>query len=205
MADEITIETFTGDTAPAPEALSDEQKTFLTEHAADLTDEVATKYSIEKPTAPIEPVVRNEDDKGKKKDDDDDDTLPEDKEAINKVVDAKLTPIQQKIDHQTNVMEANNFVIAHPEYSKYREAIIKHMEHPAYKNIPVDRIAFIVAGPDLEKIGAQKEREAAAKAAGTKAGGSTVRQQSGGGKDWSTATPAEVAAQRAQVLGQGSR
>ena len=55
--------------------------------------------------------------------------------------------------------------------------------------------------PFLQKIGAQKERDAAAAAAGSHSGGSSARPAGGQVKDWSTASKEEVAAQRAKVLG----
>ena len=62
----------------------------------------------------------------------------------------------------------------------------------------------MVAAGDLQKMGAQKEREAAAAAAATQNKGSQVRK--GGGKvDWVNAPKDQYELQRSQVLGrQGS-
>ena len=200
---ELTIETVT---TVEPADLSDDQKTFLEEHKADLTDEQATKYSITKEVKvekEIEPETRIKEEKietKKEEKEEDEEVAPEDEAAITKVVQKQLNPVQKRMEEQANIIETTNFIAAKPEFSKYRDTIIKHMNHPAYKNIPVDRIAKMVAGDDLIKIGAQKEREAQTKAAATKAGGSSVRTTPTG-KDWHTATKEEFEAQKASVLG----
>jgi hypothetical protein len=129
-----------------------------------------------------------------------DEVAPEDEAAISKVVARQLNPVQKRMEEQANIIETTNFLAAKPEFAKYRDTIIKHMNHSAYKNIPVDRIAKMVAGDDLMKIGAEKEREAQKKVAETKAGGNTVRTTPTG-KDWHTATKEEFEAQKASVLG----
>ena len=129
---------------------------------------------------------------------------PEDEKAIGRVVAKQLDPVTKRITEQANQIEATNYTTEHPEFSKYREVIIKHMNHSAYKNIPVDRIAKMVAGDDLMKIGAQKERDAQKKALETKAGGNTVRTTPVG-KDWHSATKEEFEAQKAAVLGRSGQ
>lgn len=125
---------------------------------------------------------------------------PSDKKVVSTIITKQLDPVQKRLEEQSNLIETTNFIAANPDYSKYRESIIKHMNHPAYRNIPVDRIAKMVAGDDLIKIGAQREREAAQKAASTKAGGSSARIQPSG-KDWLTASKDDFEAQKAAVLG----
>jgi len=154
---------------------------------------------------PIEPAVRmvtEEVTVDPPKDESEPEVDPTDEKTINKLVSKQLDPVTKRIEQQSNLIEATNFIAANPDYSKYRDSIIKHMNHPAYKNIPVDRIAKMVAGDDLIKIGAAREREAQAKAAATRTGGSTPRLTPTG-KDWHTATKEDYNAQRAAVLGQG--
>jgi hypothetical protein len=156
---------------------------------------------------PIEPETRVPEEKPtpeSKPESEEEEIVPEDEATITKVVQKQLTPFQKKVEEQTNIIEANNFIAVKPEFSKYRETIIKHMNHPAYKNIPVDRIAKMVAGDDLMKIGAEREREAQKKVLETKAGGNTTRLTPTG-KDWHTATKEEFEAQKASVLGRSGQ
>jgi len=154
---------------------------------------------------PIEPVVRmvtEEVTEDTPKDESDAEVDPEDDKVINRLVDKRLNPVTKRIEEQSNMIEVTGFITINPDYAKYKESIIKHMNHPAYKNIPVDRIAKMVAGDDLIKIGAAREREAQAKAAATRTGG-TAPRITPTGKDWHTATKEDYNAQRAAVLGQG--
>jgi len=200
----------------APDDLSDEQKTFLEEKKADLSDEQAEKFGLEK-----EPEVVDPDDvkvqtrvpikkKSKKKDDepeDDEETDPEDERTIGKVVKKEVQPIldsqkeqQQHQQRLTDQAEVDGYLREKPEFSKYRGVLLKYMANPAYSNIPVSRLINIVAGEDLQKIGAKKEREAAKKAAETKSPGSSARKPSGKGKNWHTAPKDDFQAKRAEVM-----
>jgi hypothetical protein len=90
-----------------------------------------------------------------------------------------------------------------PEVGKYRNAMLTYMKDPAYAKIPAKNIFNIVAGNDLIKLGAQKEREAAAKANGTRIESNSGRPGDNGGakKDWGNASKEEMAAKRAEVFG----
>jgi hypothetical protein len=145
-----------------------------------------------------EPDTRGEDEKKK---DDEEDIDDEDEKTISKIVDKKLSPLQQKIREQNDEIEVNTFLQDNPEYSKYKPAIMKYVKHEAYQRIPIANIAAIVSSKDMQKIGARKEREAQKKVASTKSGGSQVRKTSGGSVDWSKATPQEVEAQIQKVKG----
>ena len=153
----------------------------------------------------IEPTVRmvtEEVPEKETKETDPEEVDPDDEKTISKLVSKQLDPVTRRIEQQSNLIETSNFISANPEYAKYRETIVKHMNHPAYKNIPVDRIAKMVAGDDLIKIGAAKEREAAAKAAATRTPGSAPRFTPTG-KDWHTASKDDYKAQRAAIFGHG--
>lgn len=136
----------------------------------------------------------------KKDGEEDDEVLPEDKKVISKVVNDALTPLQNQLQEQADQAELTNFVSDNPEYSKYKDTIKVYMKHPAYKNIPVKNIAAIVASKDMQKLGAQKEREAREAAEATRGGGSTARLAPGQ-KDWSTASKEEFEAKKAEVFG----
>lgn len=216
MDDEITIESIES-TVESPDQLSEEQKTFLEEHKAELSDEQAAKFGVTKEPAEIKPEVRGGETpkpevKPKPKDgegaDEDDEIDPETEKIVQKVVGRQLSPLQEQIKKQQEALQAqqdkveiDSYIAANPDFSKYRKAIETYAQHPAYKNIPISNIAAIVASKDLMKIGAQKEREAAEAAARSKSGGNNARPTGSGGKDWSTATPEEVQAKRNEIMG----
>lgn len=204
--------------ATEPDKLSDEQKTFLQENKDNLTDEQATKFGIEKTEKPINPddvtpEVRGGQPPPKKKDgegevdDKGDEIDPEDEKNIGKIVDKrvgdKLSQVVASNQQIADELEVNRLIVERPEYTKFKAVILKYAAHEAYKNVPIKNIAAMVAADDLIKIGAQREREAQKKAADTRGGGSTTRKVATG-IDWSKATPEQVAAQKAQVLGRPS-
>jgi hypothetical protein len=203
--EDLTIEAVT---TVEPDALNDTQKGFLEEHKDELSDEQAEKYGITKEIKPesIKPEVRGNGDeppakppKKEEAEDDDEEVLPEDKKVISRVVSEALSPLQKQLQEQADQAELTNFISSNPDYAKYKPAIEVYMKHPAYRNIPVKNIATIVAAKDLQKMGAQKEREAQAAANATKGGGSTARLVPGQ-KDWSTATKEEFEAKKAEVF-----
>jgi hypothetical protein len=197
-----------------PAQLTDEEKTFLTDNAAELEDEVATKYGVTKPSpAPINPEVRGgppesekpkEDAGGGKSDDDDEE---DEIRKLSKSVDEKLNPIQQRLRESEDILEVDTFIRQNeskiPNVGKYRDAILTYMKNPAYAKIPAKNIFNIVAGDDLIKLGAQKEREAADRARNTQiqSSGGRATEIDGSKKDWSTATKEEYEAERVKVLG----
>lgn len=201
---ELNLETVT---AVAPEALTEDQKSFLDENKADLTDEQAIKYGYkETPIDPekIEIITRG----GKRveapaKPDEEDPDLaemdPEDKKRIDKLIEKRVTPVQQQLQQQNDELEVNTYLLEHPEYGKYKGAILKYVAHPAYAQIPVKNIAAMVSADDMQKLGAQKEREAQRKVAETRNPGSGGKKPSGE-KDWHTASKEEYNAKLAEVL-----
>jgi len=202
----------------APGELSEEQTTFIKENAEGLTDEqketfkeVLEAEEEEEKEIDLEKVTPEsregepEPPKPDVKPDEEEDVAPEDEEAIGKVVDKRIEPITkalgevQKIKDQA---EVDSFIRVKPEFEKYRAVALKYMAHPAYKNVPVNNIMSIVAGKDLQKLGAQKERDAKKKADDTKSPGDPVREPGKGKVDWKKAPKADFDAQRQKVLGQ---
>ena len=210
--EDLTLETIVG---LDPADLTDEQKTTLEEKKADLTPEQAEKFGIEleeKEPEDIDPKkvkIKTRTPEPKKKGEpeptgDDDEVDPEDKKTISKIVDDKLTDFTGKLDEVQKVkdqQEVSDFVADRPEFKPYRGVMLKYLAHPAYKNIPVENIAKIVAGEDLQKLGAKKEREAAEKAKATQDSGTTVRKPSKGKTDWQTASKEEFEKKKNEVMG----
>jgi len=204
----------------SPEELSEDQTTYLRENVDDLTDEqkVTFKEVLEEEEEEIDlDKVKPESRVPKKKkpaeptepEDDDDETAPEDKAVIDKRVDQRVKPLEEKIDAQAKRAqkladegEVDAFIRGKPEFAKYRGVALKYMGHSAYSNIPVHNIMAIVAKEDLQKMGAKKERDARKKTDDTKSPGGSVRKPGEGKIDWSKASKEEVEAHRAKVLGQ---
>jgi len=130
-------------------------------------------------------------------DEEEDDVDDEDEKRINKIVDKR---VGSKLQELENKQEVDSFLLAKPEYTKYKGAILKYVSHPAYSKVPIYNIAAIVAAKDMKKLGAKEEREAQKTVDKTKSPGTTARKTDGGKIDWATATPAEVAAQRQKIL-----
>jgi len=209
---ELTIETVT---ATPVEELTDDHKTFLQEHAEELSDEQKETFKSvltkeEKKEEIIDPDKIEIEERNKAKEikedkptEDDPEVDPDDEKAISKVVDRKLKAVQEQLKEVQALRdeaEVTAFIQAKPEFSKYKGAMLKYLAHPTYKNIPVHNIAAIVASKELQQLGAQKEREAQKKVAETKDKGSTVRQPVGK-VDWHTASKEDYQAQRARVFG----
>ncbi len=186
-----------------PDALSDDEKTFLTEHKEELTTTEATKFGIQTETK-VEPEVKSTVQppvKKEKEGEDDEDVLPEDEAAITKVVNKRIAPFENQVKQQQDVIDVNNLIVSRPEYAPYREQILAYAKHDAYKQIPIHNIAAIVTAKDQQKIGARKEREAQKKVAETKEGGTTARPVDGKKIDWHNATADDYKAKRAEVFG----
>jgi len=193
----------------APEELSDGQKAFLEENKDNLTDEQAAKFGIEKEQEEeqvnldeIVPETRTEIEKQKERIRKEEEEIdPDDEATISRVLEKKVGPLEKELRATKDQIEVDAFIRDNPEYAKYRGVALKYMANPAYSNIPAHNIMAIVASKDLQKLGAQKEREAAENAKKTRGGGSSFRKPGGGGIDWSKASAEEVAAKKAEILG----
>lgn len=134
--------------------------------------------------------------------DDDDGMDPDDKARISKVVDKRLSPIEERLQKQQDEIEVNDYILNNPEMSKYKPVILKYMASPAYKSVPVKGIAAIVAASDMQKIGAAKERAAQRKVAETKNGGAATRGAEPVKFNPTTASFTEMEREIARVKGQ---
>ena len=210
MADapEITLESITS-TVETPDSLSEEQKTFLEEHKSELEPDVAEKYGIE--LDPIEPVINKKEDPAtppKEGDDGDDgEPDPDDVKVIEKVARKIMAPAVAQAEAMRIETELQAELGKHPEYKPYEKQIRTFVNHENrigfIKNgLPVSSVVLEAIAPHLQKIGAQKERDAAAAAAASHGGGSSARPVAQPTKNWSNASKEEVAAKRAEVLGQ---
>src|SRR3990167_4590996 len=166
----------------SPDELDDSQKTFLQENADNLTDEQKETFKdiLEKK----------------------EEINPDDEQVIKKVVEKRIKPVADILQRVKDEQEVDAFLRVKHELSKYRDVIIKYVQHPAYANIPVYNIAAMVTTKDLQALGAEKEREAAKKAKDTGGDGGTQRKATSGKTDWAKASKEEFEAQKAIILGQ---
>jgi len=199
-------------TAKENDAISDDERNYLTENKDLLTDDEAKKFEIskepEKPPEPVvpetrfktpEPTPKKEE---KKPDEGVDDLFGDDTKKTEQVLEEKLQPIQEQMQETRDIADVDGYIRSNPDYGKYRESMLTYLKHPAYRNIPVQHVATIVASKDLQKLGAQKERAAQQNAnASATGGGNTARPQTSQPKDWRTASKEEFDAKTNEVLG----
>jgi len=185
--------------AVEPDDLTDEHRTFLEENKADLTDEQAEKFGIEReeeeeeeePRIRIAPTPT-------KKIEEEEEIDPDDQKRINKIVDQRMK--EAGVGDTRNQLEVDAAIRNDSELASYRDRALKYMKvHPTL--VAQDALA-IVSGKDREKIGAKKEREAIKRANESVGSGTSARKTTpSAGKDWSKASPEEMAAKRDEVLG----
>ncbi|MDD5726281.1 MAG: hypothetical protein PHC53_02615 [Patescibacteria group bacterium] len=115
----------------------------------------------------------------------DDDIDPEDEAKISKVLDKRLGPVMDELDaerqqaaEQQEEAELQTFLTECPQFKPYEAKIRKWAKHESRKNLPLLSIAYEIAGPDLERIGAERERKAAQDAAASATGGGSTRTES---------------------------
>jgi hypothetical protein len=125
---------------------------------------------------------------------------PQDIKTIGDIVEKQTASVKKQLQETADRLEVESFIQEKPEYSKYKQVMLKYLQHPVYSKIPVKNIAAIVASSDLMKLGAKAEREAQAKANSTKGPGTTVRSPLGGQKDWHSVSRQEFEEQKRRVL-----
>lgn len=210
----MNLDDIIGNAEKTSETISTDEKTFLTENKDNLTDEDAKRFGIDITPVVPDPATRGGapvDDKLKVDADgkpivEDDEDNPEDVKKINKMVSAQVDPIRQQMQTQNDVLEVDGFLRGNAEkypvrggIYTYREPMLKYMK--VYTNVPADAVFRIVAGDELMRIGAVREREAAVKAGGTRITSSSVRTADKGKKDWGAASAEDFKAKKAEVLG----
>ena len=101
-------------------------------------------------------------------------------EDIERVIDSKIEEKVSRIEKsQSSEMLLQDFLAQYPDYKPYSSKIRKHMNHPAYENVPIGFIADGIVGQDLQAMGAKKSKEAEEEAEETKGGGSSRRATPG--------------------------
>lgn len=177
-----------------------EHKTFLDENKNQLTTDELIKfgYTVES----VKPAARSAVDNTPPAKKDGEEEPDEEAVKIQKAVSAAMEPERKRARELQDKVEVDTFIVSNPAYGKYRTSIEAHVKDPVYANVPVDRIAKMVAADDLMKIGARAERAAAARASSTANPGNGDRKSgSGDAKNWLTASKEDFEAKKREIMG----
>lgn len=124
---------------------------------------------------------KNDDGNDDDSDDDDNDVAPEDEAMINKVVAKTFAPVIEKTLASEDDAEIQNFLKENPDFKPFEAKARRFLKHPSRRNLPVKSVFYEVAGDQLIKIGADREKKAAEKAKQTHTGGGSNRSGGEGG------------------------
>lgn len=116
-----------------------------------------------------------DDDQGNEDIDDDNPVEPEYESAISKVVAKNFAPLIDKSIEADDNKEIGEFLTQNPDFKQYESKVRRYMSHPSRRQLPIKSIFYEVAGDNLMKIGADRERAAALKAKETQTGGGSNR------------------------------
>lgn len=155
----------------------------------------------------IEKLSKPKDDEEDIDESEDEEINPEDERVISRVLDKKISPfLKPLLDKQVaaeNESEINAFLSqeGNEAFKPYEAKVRKYMAHPSRKAIPVEELFYSVAGKDLIKIGAERERKAVDKAKDSQSGGGSARDDGSQGKqkDPFKMTDAEFEAAKLEV------
>ena len=112
----------------------------------------------------------------------DEEVSPDDEKVVEKVIEKKYGDYFREMDEEKEAAEINGFIAQNPEFKPYETKIRKFASHPSRRHIPINAIAYEVAGPDLMRLGAERAKKAdeKAKEASLKAGGSEKGDEGSG-------------------------
>lgn len=125
----------------------------------------------------------------------------EDKKLILDTVMPILEPVLKERADAQDSQELKTFLDANKDFKPYEAKIRKYMQHPSRAHLPIESIAYEVAGKDLLAIGAKRGKQADEKAKETTTGGGSAA--GGGEKSVWDLTPAEFEAQQQKVRSGG--
>ena len=135
--------------------------------------------------------------------DEDDEVNPEDENLITKVVLKKFAPIIEKQLAGEDEVELKDFIEKNPDFKAYESQARKFMQHPSRRMLPIKSIFYEVAGDDLIKIGAKRQKDADELARRDNAGGGSARGTEGAKPDYATMSDEEFAKEREAVRQKG--
>lgn len=120
-----------------------------------------------------------DDNKGDQEEDDDVDQ--QDAEVIGKEVQKHLKPFIEKQQREEDNQEIDSFLAENADFKPYAEKVRNWAKHPSRAGVPIKALFYEVAGDDLLKIGADRQKKATDEAKKTNAGGGSNRGSEGSG------------------------
>lgn len=120
---------------------------------------------------------------------------PDEESKVDRVIQKKYGQHFEELAGQKVKAEVAEFLNTSPigkHLKEYEAKIVKYAQHPSRSHLPLEAIAYEVAGPELLKIGAKMAAEAEKEAAESKAGGATARKVGGGKKDYLNMSDKEI-------------
>lgn len=168
-------------------------------------------FIIDRKNRQIEKIKEKEakDDKGGQKgggeeeddaDLDADEVDPDDRHEISKEVSKQLAPILAKEEAAQTKAEVSDFIAKNPNFKPFEAKILKFASHESRKHLPIQSIAYEVAGPKLLKMGAEQGRAADAEAKKSQSGGGGSNRSGGSSKSVMDMTVDEFKAHQREVL-----
>ena len=131
-------------------------------------------------------------------DDEEDEIAPEDEEMVDKVIRKRFGSKFDQMDAQADKAELDSFITANPDFKPYQAKILKFWQHPSRNHLPIESVAYEVAGKDLIRIGAKRGKQADEKAK-KEAGGGNSGASPGGAKKVADMTDEEFDAEVERV------
>jgi len=114
----------------------------------------------------------------------DDEVAPEDEALINKVVAKTFAPIIDKTQSAEDNTEISEFLSVNPDFKPYEAKARRYIAHPSRRHLPVETVFYEVAGKDLMKIGAKRQKKADEEAKDSQTGGGSARGGEGAKTAW---------------------
>jgi len=140
----------------------------------------AKDYIIERKNKKIEKLKQKEnDDKEEDDQEEDDDFSPEDEKVVDKIIQRKYGDKFAKLEQADDEKELQAFLTGNKDFAPYKAKIWKFWQHPSRNHLPVESVAYEVAGKDLLKIGARRGQQADDKARRVSTGGNSTRNSNG--------------------------
>lgn len=111
----------------------------------------------------------------------------------------ELDVSQDFLEHTRDLerrMEIKDFVAENPAFAQYKDKMMKWAKHDAYARVPVEQLAYAVAGPEMFKQTSGEVQQATLEAQSSKVtGGSVAPMEAPKPKGYSQMTNAEFMAE----------
>jgi len=127
---------------------------------------------------------------------------PDDEEVVSRIISEKFGDKFAQLEEQTLTTEIKEFVSSNEIFKGKENIIKKYAAHEAYKNLPIEQVAYAALGKELLKIGAEKANMADKEAINSSTGGGSSRGSDTGKKDYMSMTDEEMEIEIMKAKGQ---